>query len=353
MSLTMKDRYARLDLSKLPESYKSEFDEMEKSTSGFSDEDLNEIFKDNFNDMYSLVEKKYPDAISTGKPIKKVKPAKVKTIKAKPSPQVKVPAAMRKKLSQQDIIFIEDQLTNDESSTDEEMIEHFAKETGMTEAQAKKWVALRTKYMTRMSPEESLDYPTRTGLKKQARKDKDSVTTRDGHTFIRKDKKNEGKKFYDENGKQWTCKGYNAKLDECIFEDSDKKQISSCLRDMYVHNPIEKREKGNLVDECKEELKKAGYKVVSHTAGGKKVKRSEPRPDRAIIKERVQEAFVPITKDLASTEEKKTENKELISLLEDIQGLFSTFLNRIYSMADDNKIEQLKKVKKLLKEIVE
>lgn len=356
MSLSMKDRFATLDMSVLPASYKDEFNEMDKSTYGFSDEDLNDIFRDNFNDMFDLVEKKYPDAIKKGGTIKKEKPAKIKTVKPKPAEEVKVPAALRKKLSEQDIIFIEDQLSNNEVSTDEELIEHFAKETGISEAQAKKWVALRSKYLTRLSPEYAMDYPTRTSLKRGARsrlEKEDTIKTRDGIEINRKDKKNEGKTFYDENGKAWKCKGYNAKLDECILEDSDGKEISACLKDMYTKNPVEKREKGNLVDECKETLKEAGYTVKTHKAGGKKITRSEPRPDKAIIKERVDEAFTPITKDLSSTEEKAKENKELVALLESIKGLFTKFMSRIYNLADDNKVEQLRKVEKLLKEIVD
>lgn len=348
----MKDRYATLDISKLPASYKSEFEEMDKQTYGFTDEDLNDVFRENFNDMFELVEKKYPDAIKKGGTIIKEKPAKIKTVKAKKIPEVKVPAAMRKKLSEKDIVFIEDQLTNAENTSDEEMIAHFVKEIGMTEAQAAKWVALRGKYM-RATPEESLDYPTRTSLKKEARKAKDVVETRDGHKFNRKDPKNKGKKFYDENGKAWTCKGYNAKLDECIFEDSDGKEISSCLKDMYVHNPVEKRTKGNLVDECKETLKDAGYKVMSHKAGGKTIKRSEPRPDKTILKERVEEAFTPIKKDLGNSEEKAKENKEMLELIESIQGLFTKFMNRLYNLADDNKVAEMKKIEKLLKELID
>jgi hypothetical protein len=357
MGLTMKDRFARLDMSKLPVSYKSEFEEMKSSTDEFSDEDLNSIFADNFNEMYSLVETKYPDAIKTGGVAKKVKPAKVKTVKPKEKPEVVIPAAMRKRVTEADIIFIEDQLTNAENTSDEEMEELFIKEIGLSEAQAKKWVALRGKHM-RMSPEESLDYPTRTRLKKELRKGiksrtTDIIKTRDHKELDRKSSKNIGKTFYDENGKAWKCKGYNAQLDECILEDSDGKEISSCLKDMYVSNPVTKREKGNLIDECKESLKEAGYTVKSHQAGKKKVTRSEPRPEKAIIKERVEDAFTPITKDLVNSEEKKEENREVVKILGNIQGLFTKFMNRISNLADDGKIEKLKKIEQLLREIVD
>ena len=352
MSLSMKDRFARLNMSKLPKSYQDEFAEMNSSTYDFSDEELNDVFRDNFNEMYGLVEKKYPDAIKTGETIKKVKPAKVKAVKPKQIPEVKVPSAMRKKLSEEDIEFIESELVNDEASTSHEMVAHFVKETGMTEAQAKKWVALRDKYLIR-TVDQNMSYKERTKLKKEARKDTDIVRTRDDKEVDRKSAKNVGRTFYDENGKAWKCKEYNAKLDDCILQDDDGKLISACIKSMYTTNPVKKREKGNIVDECKDTLKEAGYIVKSHKAGGKKITRSEPRPDKIIIKDRVDEAFTPITKDLSSTDEKAKENKELVELLEDIKALFTKFMSRIYNLADDNKVAELKKVQKLLKEIID
>jgi hypothetical protein len=353
MALSMKDRYAKLDLGQLPESYRSEFEEMHKSTYGFSDEDLNDIFAENFNDMFGLVEKKYPGAIKSGGTVKKTKPAKVKTIKPKKEkvPDVKVPASIRKKLSADDIEFIESTLRNDEASTDAELVAHFVAETGLTEAQAKKWVAKRDKYL-QAGVYDALSYKERTKLKKETRKAKDIVKTRDGKEFDRKSKKNAGKTFYDENGKAWKCKRYEPKLDECIMEDESGKEITSCLKDMYTTNPVAKREKGNLVDECKETLKEAGFSVKEHKAGKKKIKRSEPRPEKVIIKERVEETFKPIMKDISGSKEKEEENKEVIAALERVQALIVKFFNRLSNMADDGKADAINKVEKLLKEII-
>jgi hypothetical protein len=357
--LTMKNRYAAVDSGKIPESFKKEFDEIFSTQDELSltDAEAEETFGANFNDLMELVEKKYPDALRKGGTVKKVKPAKVKKVKPKPAPEVKIPAAMRKKLSESDIIFIEDQLTNAENTSDEEMIDLFVKEVGLTEAKAKKWIALRPKYM-RADVYHSMNYPTRTKLKKEMRKGikshtTDIIKTRDDKDLDRKSSKNIGKTFYDENGKAWKCKGYSEKLDECILEDSDGKEISSCLKDMYTTNPVKKREKGNLVDECKDTLKDAGYTVKVHKTGTKKITRSEPRPEKAIIKERVEDTFTPITKDLGNSEEKAKENKEILAVISNIQSLFTKFMNRISNLADDGKIEQLKKIEKLLSEIID
>lgn len=354
MGLSMKDRYARLDLGKLPTSYKSEFEEMSAGTYGFSDKDLNDIFADNFNDMYGLVEKKYPEAIKTGGVLKKVKPAKVKIIKQRKSEEPEIAPAIRKTnkwVNAADIEFIESTLRNDEASTDDELIAHFVAELEIPEAQAKKWVKLRGKYL-QAPVEKSISYSERTKLKKEARKSKDVVLTRDGKEFNRKSPKTIGKVFYDENGKDWKCKGYNAKLDECIMEDSEGKEIISCLKDMYTTNPVKKREKGDMVDECKETLKEAGFTVKEHQAGKKKIRRSEPRPEKVIIKERVEATFTPIMKDISGSKEKEEENKEVIAALERVQALIVKFFNRLSNMADDGKADAIKKVEKLLKEII-
>jgi hypothetical protein len=108
-----------------------------------------------------------------------------------------------------------------------------------------------------------------------------------------------------------------------------------------------------MVDDCKDELKKAGYTIKEHKAGTKQIKRSAPRPEKAIIKKRVEETFTPIMKDLKGSEEKETENKEMIALLESVQSLFTKFMNRISNLADDGKLEAIKKIEKLLKEIVD
>jgi hypothetical protein len=261
---------------------------------------------------------------------------------------------MRNKLSDKDIEFIEDQLINNAESTDEEMEAHFVSELGITEAQAKRWVAKRDAYLRR-SVEKNIKYSVRTKLKKEARKsrNKDIIRTRDGYEFNRKDPKNKGLKFYDENGKQWECVRWEEKLDECIMKDKDGKEISGCLKDMYVKNPVEKREKGNLVDDCKETLKEAGFTLREHKAGTKKIRRKEPRPEKDIIKEKVGNTFTTIVKDISSSEEKKKENKAVIDSLGRIEKLIVKFMNRLNNLAEDNKADAINKIEKLLKELVD
>jgi hypothetical protein len=411
MALSMKERYARLDISKLPKNYADEFEEMSKQTYGFSDEDLNDIFSENFSDMYSLVEKKYPDAIKKGGEIKKVKPSKVKTVSPKRGelPKIdykgeeyfidfklreirsvksaepikfteltdeKIKSEIRKirasvstsvymeglddsreiksrKLSRKDIYDIEGTIVeaNENKTSDKVLTAELVSGFAISTQQAEKWVKKRDKYLSGTAYG---DYEDRTEKKKKERYEsgKNSVKTRDGYIFDKKSPENKGLKFFDENGKEWTCKGYNVKLDECIMEDKEGKQISSCLKDMYVYNPVEDRERGTEVRDCKETLKKAGYTVKEHTAGSKKIKRSEPRPERDIIKERVESTFKPILKDISGSEEKDKKYKETISTLENVKALFTKLFNRLNNLAEDNNAEDIKKIEKLLKDLV-
>jgi hypothetical protein len=352
----MKERYARLNQSKLPDDYQEQFMIIRDSTENFSDEDLISIFQENFDDLYNLVEKKYPDAIETGGTIKKAKPTKVKKVKPKKveTDLSKVPISLKKKLSEDEIDQIENIFDKTTSLNDEGLEMILVAQVGLSEVQAKKWVAYRDKYL-KLHGGDGKKYSERTKLKKITRRqgNKQIVKTRDGHEFDRQDPANKGKSFYDENGKKWKCKRYSTKLDECIFADEEGKEISGCLRDMYVHNPVDKRKKGDIIDECRETLKEAGYKVLSHKKGSKKITRKEPRPEKEIIKERVENTFTPITKDLIKSDEAAKENKEVVEVLNRIQNLFVKVFNRISNLADDGKAEKLEKIEKLLIELIE
>jgi hypothetical protein len=356
MSLNMKQRFARLDMGKLPSDLKSQFTEIEKATDNFTDEEINAIMEDEFNENYKLVEKYYPGAIRSGGTVVKEKPGKVKVVKAKkevkePEKKPEAPAGLRKKLSEKEIDLIEKAIADNPKVSDAVLVTLLLNISSLTEGQAKKWVAKREIIGTVIGT--GYDYSSRTAIKKAARKGKDEKTTLDGFTFNQKDPAMKGKKFYDAKGKVYTCKGYNEKSKECTATDEDGKEMDFCLESYYAQNPVTKREKGNLIDDCKDELKKAGYTVKEHKAGTKKIKRSEPRPEKVIIKERVEETFTPIMKDLKGSDAKNAENKEIIAALEDIQVLFTKFMNRISNLADDGKLEAIKKIQKLLKEIVD
>lgn len=65
----MKAKFAKLDLSKLPENYRSKFEEIKKETENFTVD--TDIFESNFNRLYALVEKNHTDAIEGNKKTEK------------------------------------------------------------------------------------------------------------------------------------------------------------------------------------------------------------------------------------------------------------------------------------------
>ena len=78
MALTMENKFARIQLDKLPSDLRKEAEMIRDDTENFSDPELVEIFEDNFKVLYEIIEKKAPDALQTGKKLKKVPVAKRK-----------------------------------------------------------------------------------------------------------------------------------------------------------------------------------------------------------------------------------------------------------------------------------
>lgn len=75
----LQDKYNRLIIDKLPKEIAVEFEFIKTSTDNFSDEDLIEVYKDNFNELFKIVENKYQEALTPKK--KLIKKAKSQVIK--------------------------------------------------------------------------------------------------------------------------------------------------------------------------------------------------------------------------------------------------------------------------------
>lgn len=76
----LQDKYNRLIIDKLPKEVAVEFEQIKTDTENFSDTELIDIYKDNFNALFLIVEDKYPEALKAKK--KLVKPAKAKVVKS-------------------------------------------------------------------------------------------------------------------------------------------------------------------------------------------------------------------------------------------------------------------------------
>lgn len=134
---------------------------------------------------------------------------------------------------------------------------------------------------------------------------------------------------------------------------SDKKKIApKTAKKHELKKPPVKKE--GMVDECRDVLKGAGYTITKRASkkGGKPMVTKKKRQERTIIKERVEDTFKPILKDISGSKEKDEKYSEMKKTIESIQGLFSTFLQRLNNLAEDNSMEKVKKIEKLLKEIL-
>jgi hypothetical protein len=285
MALTMKERYNLLDMSKLPANVKSEFDEIKSGTEDFSDQDLMDVFKENFDDLYKIVEDRYPEVLKKGK-VTKVKKLVEKKIKAKK------PAVKHKKLSDDDIEFIESTLLNDEASTDAELVKYFMAEVGLSELQAKKWVAQRSKYLAaEVGKGRSISYKIRKGVK--------------------------GKK-----GRQVVLKP-----DKEVAKEPDE------------------------IANCKKVLEDANYRIEKKLKKGKRVTHRIKRLDKTIIAEKTDDVVTTIDKELRASDETIKDNKAILSLTDRLRDVLTRILQSLDKIVADGKQSELKKIVDLLEKI--
>lgn len=92
------DKYNRINIDKLPADVAAEFKQIANDTDNFEDDELVEIYKDNFNDLFKIVEEKYPEALKPkAKLIKKSEKKKI-VKKAEPKKKIVKKADSKKKI---------------------------------------------------------------------------------------------------------------------------------------------------------------------------------------------------------------------------------------------------------------
>jgi tRNA(Glu) U13 pseudouridine synthase TruD len=62
-TLYMKDRFENINLEALPETLRFELETIREETKDFSDEEILQVWKKNFDYIYQTIEKKYPVAM--------------------------------------------------------------------------------------------------------------------------------------------------------------------------------------------------------------------------------------------------------------------------------------------------
>lgn len=93
------DKYNRILIDKLPANIASEVNQIAADTDNFSDEELVEIYKDNFNDLFKIIESKHPEALKAKKKLVKKASEKKKIVKkAEPKKKLVKKSEPKKKI---------------------------------------------------------------------------------------------------------------------------------------------------------------------------------------------------------------------------------------------------------------
>jgi len=282
MALSIKERYARIDTSKLPDKYKSEFEAIKDDTENF-DPELVDIFQDNFDKLYSLTEKNYPDAIKKPGKIKKIRPSKVKR-----------PVAKSKK---------------DDFRT---MI---SKATGIKDKN--ELASIHMKMLNTLDPD-----------------DEDATLTR----LSDKEFNNLAKKFA----------GQSTSKKEMVHKSRGKAKFVPRSRGKKKPAPDVN------IDECRKIFAEAGYEIKKKPAksGTKVMKVKVQRQERTIIKDKVDDTFKTILKDVSGSKEKDEKYDKMQKALSELQELMTKLFSLLNNLAEDNSIEKVEKIISLMKKLV-
>ena len=401
MALSMKEKYARVNVSKLPANYKAQYVALKEDTDNF-DPDLVPIFQANFDKLYGLTEKNHPDAIKTGGTIKKVKSATVKKVSPKRKPEPKLKEITHKSRGKDKPTFKPKFKKGDEvysfwnkkgvSSSKNKDDSHPIKTKGVIETY--KWDAPRKTYsynvnhskgfylteedtLTLVSSIKPLYEIHVAGKPKTALeiakqnyskfKDKKDITAL--NNALLSDESDYAKRDSDGN----KIGGFKSGISDAITKTIKTEFINSKRRSPEIKELcVEIMEKmeypdsskttkkpeskgGDHVDECRKVLSDAGYTYKKKLSkdGKKAMKHKAPRPERTIINEKVEDTFKTINKDISGSEDKDKKYKVMQGKLNEMQTLFNKLFNKLNNLAEDNETSKIDKIITTLKHLLD
>ena len=318
MALTMKEKYARVDLAKLPEDLRKEFEGIKDDSDNF-DPELTPIFENNFKDAYSIAETYYPDSIKKGGTIKKVRPVKVKkpvakskAKKAEPVVKEMVHKSRGKFESPQDLPIVKEGLAT----------------------------VSDVKFVAKILHESINEYSSESFVDKV--KENTSLTKNDAKAIYRDYKSiDDPKKEGYTNSYKWYWAINNAILE-------NKKPFIPRSRGKNKPEP-----EINL-EECRKIFSEAGYTIKKKPSksGTKVMKVKVQRQERTIIKDKVDDTFKTILKDVSGSKEKDEKYLKMQKALSELQQLMTKLFNLLNNLAEDNSVEKVEKIISLMKKLV-
>lgn len=96
-------------------------------------------------------------------------------------------------------------------------------------------------------------------------------------------------------------------------------------------------------------LEEANYTVIVKKVGKTTVKRKAPRQDRTIVKDKVEDVFTTIQKDIP----KEKDGKQVEKVTEKLKAIFTKILVAIDKLTTSGNLSQLQKLEAFLKKLVE
>lgn len=358
MAITMKEKFDSIKMSKLPENYKAEFEAIKKDSKDFNPKFV-PIFQENFDMLYGLVEKKHPEALQKGGVIKKARPTKVKKVKAKATHGIR-PAG------KSEMSFLIDQLSNAmEHESQESFADHISEQTDWSKNTAREiykgYYALDPKEREKTSVQWA-------GWLKKYIIDEEPVKKSDEKTMVHKSRgkfkskfKKGDKVIYIPNSKEAKILEIYPKPHtvgnihcEIVFDNNATIKTTFDKIEAISEKKDKAEPKGDGIEECRKVLTEAGYTTKKKISkdGKKAMKVSAPRPERAVIHDKVSDVFKTINKDISGSEEKDKEYKKMQWAMAEMQNLMSKLLQLVNNLAEDNSMDKVEKIITLLKKIV-
>jgi len=96
-------------------------------------------------------------------------------------------------------------------------------------------------------------------------------------------------------------------------------------------------------------LEEANYTVISKKVGKTTVKRKAPRQDRTIVKDKVEDVFTTIQKDIP----KEKDAKQVEKVTDNLKAIFTKILVAIDKLTTSGNLSQLQKLEAFLKKLVQ
>jgi hypothetical protein len=127
------------------------------------------------------------------------------------------------------------------------------------------------------------------------------------------------------------------KIKKAVKEVKEKKKPEKTVKISKVVPTDEKKK-------VRELLENEHFKVIIKDVGGKKVKVTVKHSDKTVAKNKIESAFVTITKDVSNNDEDKKKYSDDLKVVYDLESSMKKLIEIIYAAFNSHKTDELKKI---------